>query len=277
LLLTVGFVVGFPPGEAGAATSIGLLRNDYNRDGVSDLVGVRFSDGCLARWRGNGSGGFTYIGDAGCGWNSYHDLVGLGDLNRDGVGDLVAVRNSDGCLARWRGDGSFGFSYMGDAGCGWNNYTIAGPGDFNGDGVADLIGRRKSDGCLARWVGTGNGGFRFIGDLICNFVPAHLEGVGDINGDGFADVLGMSESSPCVSGYLGTGTGSFSALAEWCYFLDANGLWSAVGMGDINRDGTGDFVAYTNDGCLERWYGDRQLGWVAGGTAGCGWNNYLIA
>ena len=40
LLLTIAFVVMFQTGEA-AATSIGLLRNDYDRDGVSDLVGIR--------------------------------------------------------------------------------------------------------------------------------------------------------------------------------------------------------------------------------------------
>jgi hypothetical protein len=104
-------------------SSISVKRNDYTRDSISDLVGVRSSDGCIARWRGNGNGGLDYFGDYGCGWNNYTELAGVGDITRDGVGDLVAVRRSDGCLARWRGNGNGGLDYFGDYGCGWNNYN----------------------------------------------------------------------------------------------------------------------------------------------------------
>jgi len=56
-------------------TSSAVKHNDYNRDGVSDLVGVRKSDGYLVRWTGNGNGGFTYIGDWGGGWSNYTGLT----------------------------------------------------------------------------------------------------------------------------------------------------------------------------------------------------------
>jgi hypothetical protein len=279
LVFALGFVVTLHPEAAGAAPSIGLLRNDYNRDGISDLVGVRDSDGCLARWRGTGNGGFTYIGDAGCGWDSYHSLTGLGDFNRDGVGDLVAVRETDGCLARWRGNGAFGFTYIGDYGCGWDQYhALGGPGDINGDGIADLIAVRNSDGCVARWLGTGGGGFTNISDLICNWpTPSHFEGVGDINADGRADVIGLGANG-CIITFLGDGRGGFYASATSCD-LPQGSLTTAVGMGDVNRDGLGDFVASAT-GCLERWTirNELQLEWVfVGFPAGCGWGAYTLA
>ena len=57
-----------------------------------------------------------YIGDWGCNWDSYHDVTGLGDFNRDGIGDLIGVRFGDGCLARWQGTATFGFNYIGTGG-----------------------------------------------------------------------------------------------------------------------------------------------------------------
>lgn len=96
---------------------------DITRDGIGDLVAVRRSDGCLGRWRGDRNGGLDYAGDVGCGWDSYAELAGVGDITRDGIGDLVGVRSADGCIARWRGTGNGGFEYFGDYGCVWKAYT----------------------------------------------------------------------------------------------------------------------------------------------------------
>lgn len=113
-----------PPPPPPPEGSLAIKRDDYNRNGVSDVIGMRKSDGCLGRWYGNGNGGLDYAGDYGCGWNNYTDLVGLGDLNRNGVGDLVGIRKSDGCIARWYGNGNGGLDYGGDYGCGWERYTL---------------------------------------------------------------------------------------------------------------------------------------------------------
>lgn len=51
-----------------------MKRNDYNRDGISDIVGIHGGNLCLYRWYGNGSGGFNtgvQIGCGGCGWDIY--------------------------------------------------------------------------------------------------------------------------------------------------------------------------------------------------------------
>jgi hypothetical protein len=280
LLLVVG-VIALQPVRADAQVttqaSISLMRNDYNRDGVSDLVGIRLSDGCLARWRGTGDGGFAYIGDVGCGWNAYDQLTAVGDFNRDGNGDLVAVRRSDGCLARWRGTGSFGFVYIGDYGCGWNAYyALGGAGDINGDGIGDLVAVRGSDNCLARWLGNGNGGFTYIGDYGCTwYYELDFTGVGDVNRDGRADLLATYWNPPCFRTFAGDGASTFHFIAEYCYLLNPDA--QVVGMGDINRDGNGDFVTINSWGCLERWLSDGYGNWFDTGEVGCGWSSYWIA
>jgi hypothetical protein len=219
-------------------SSVAVKRNDYTRDAVSDLVGVRGSDGCIGRWRGNGNGGVDYIGDYGCGWGNYTELTSVGDLNRDGFGDLVAVRKSDGCLARWQGTSGFGFSYIGDYGCGWENYTeLTGAGDVTGDGIGDLVAVRKSDGCLARWRGNGNGGLDYIGDWGCGWDNyTELTGVGDISGDGVGDLVAVAKSNGCIGRWLGYGNAGFRYVGD--YGCGWENYANFVGLGDLNRDGS---------------------------------------
>ncbi|GAA3805480.1 hypothetical protein GCM10022226_26790 [Sphaerisporangium flaviroseum] len=257
--------------------SIAVKGNDYNRDGVSDLVGVRTSDGCIARWKGNG-GGLDYIGDYGCGWENYTELTAVGDITRDGIGDLVAVRRSDGCLARWKGTSAFGFTYYGDYGCGWENYTeLTGAGDVTGDGIGDLVAVRKSNGCIARWRGNGGGGLDYIGDYGCGWQNyTELTGVGDISGDGRGDLVAVARSNGCIARWLSYGNASFRYVGD--YGCGWEKYRNFAGLGDLNKDGVGDLVAIrAADGCLARWKGNRNGGLTYFGDYGCGWERYTIA
>lgn len=141
-----------------------LVAGDINGDGKTDLMAIRTSDGYLARWSGNGSGGFSYMGnDLGPGWGAYTSLAS-GDINGDFKPDLLAIRSSDGHLARWYGNGSGGFSYSGDVGPYWGGYTNLVIGDFNADGRGDLVAVRPG-GVLERWFGDGDGTFTYQSDV----------------------------------------------------------------------------------------------------------------
>lgn len=92
-------------------------------------------------------------------WRGYKKIVGTGDLNGDGVGDLLAQDKSNK-LWRYDGTGSGTFKARVKLADDWgSSYNVlVGTGDLNSDGKADLIARDTA-GNLYRYYGTGKGTF----------------------------------------------------------------------------------------------------------------------
>ncbi|WP_262386845.1 VCBS repeat-containing protein [Streptomyces sp. TRM49041] len=146
----------------------------------------------------------------GSGWNAFNSLVGPGDLNDDGKGDLLA-RTKSGVLYLYRGNGSgTGFAPRISVGSGWGQYNaLVGAGDITGDGRADLLARH-TDGSLYLYTGTGNASAPFkarvrIGGGWNTYNK--LVSPGDISGDGRADLLAVSADGTLYR-YLATYTGT---------------------------------------------------------------------
>jgi glycoside hydrolase-like protein/VCBS repeat protein len=79
---------------------------DADRDGRVDLYARLKSTGDLYFYPGKTSGvGFGTRQRIGTGWSGMRDLTGVGDMNRDGYPDLVAVGVSNGGLYRYLGRG----------------------------------------------------------------------------------------------------------------------------------------------------------------------------
>lgn len=258
---------------------ITVKRNDYNRDGISDIVAINVNDGCLYRWNGNGSGGFGASTQVGCGGSPYRSsLTSVGDINRDGVGDIVAINVNDDCLYRWTGNGSGGFNAGAQVGCGWEPYFfgLTGAGDINSDGVGDLVSINSGSKCLYRWYGNGNGGFGTGAQVGCGWGPYELTlaGPGDINRDNNGDLVAVDVNDKCLYRWTGNGNGGFNARAQvgcgWGPYQ-----FRSAGMGDINQDGVGDLIAVSSESeCLYRWTGNGSSGFNAGALVSCGWSPY---
>ncbi|MCM2414607.1 N-acetylmuramoyl-L-alanine amidase [Streptomyces sp. RKAG290] len=98
---------------------------DLNGDGKADFV-ARDKSGVLWLYTGTGSATAPYAKrtQIGSGWGAYKDLLGPSDLNRDGIGDLVA-RDGSGVLWFYRGTGDAAkpFAAKAQVGTGWQIYN----------------------------------------------------------------------------------------------------------------------------------------------------------
>ncbi|THA63231.1 hypothetical protein E6P78_22150 [Streptomyces sp. A0958] len=102
-------------------------NGDLNGDGKNDLV-ARDKSGVLWLYKGTGNQKDPYAKrtEIGSGWNAYNTIFAAGDLNMDGITDLVA-RNAKGELYLYRGTGNAAAPYKPKAiigTSGWNTYRL---------------------------------------------------------------------------------------------------------------------------------------------------------
>ncbi|MFI0998270.1 FG-GAP repeat domain-containing protein [Streptomyces galbus] len=132
---------------------------DVTKDGRPDLIARNPSTGRVYLYKGTSRPGFAAPVKLYDTWKSYKKIIGAGDLNGDGVGDLLAQDTANN-LYRYlgRGNGTFSARVKLFAGWGGSYNAVVGPGDITGDGRADLVARDTA-GTLYRQDGTGTGTF----------------------------------------------------------------------------------------------------------------------
>jgi hypothetical protein len=204
------------------------------------------------------------------------DVAGAGDVNDDGVADLLvgAPGDADGGLSAGAvfllhgpltasGDLTLADAKIqGDTDAEYLSPAI-GPGDMDGDGVDDVVvaatgneGGGVSAGAVFVLLGPVTTGFTsatgdatWLGEGDFAYAGAALARAGDVDGDGKADVLagsygydGFTGAAYVVLGDMATGSlASAHAKLVGSEAVDFAGV-SVAGRGDIDGDGTLDFV-----------------------------------
>jgi hypothetical protein len=132
---------------------------DVSGDGRPDLIARVASTGTVYLYKGTSTGTLSARVKLYDAWKSYKKIVGAGDLNGDGIGDLLAQDTSD-TLYRYngKGDGTFAARVKVFGGWGGSYNAVVGVGDITDDGRADLVSRDTS-GNLYRNSGDGKGSF----------------------------------------------------------------------------------------------------------------------
>lgn len=194
--------------------------------------------------------------------------VKLGDLNGDGIIDLVTSGTTGGVdsatVRLGTESGAFGSAA---------NYSIGVTSgmrlaDVNNDGVLDIVGAEATD--VGFMIGNGDGTFKAA--TIYSMTSANDVEVADLNGDGVNDLIsGGGGVNPFVSVRLGAGDGTFGALTTFNYAPGAT--FGEIAAADFNRDGVTDLVAATQGGgpvhvLLGNGNGSFRLGGFATSTPG---------
>ena len=275
---------------------------DVNGDGLADLVvgadraapngnfqaGASYvvfgkSDGSAVDLSALGSGGFV-INGAAAGHRSGFRVSGAGDVNGDGLADLIvgasAARpngtdsgssyvvfgKSDADAVALGSLGSGGFAINGAAAGDQSGISVSGAGDVNGDGLDDVIvGARGADPNGLNYSGAsyvvfgkagnaavnlaalGSGGFAIHGAAASDQSGYSVSGAGDVNGDGLADVvIGAFAADPAgnVSGASYVVFGKANTVAVDLASLGSGGF---VVNGAAAEDRSGDVVAGAGD------------------------------
>ncbi|AIR99551.1 FG-GAP-like repeat-containing protein [Streptomyces glaucescens] len=132
---------------------------DVTGDGLADLIARNSSTGAVYLYKGAAGGRLAARVKLYDNWKGYKKLMGAGDLNGDGHGDLLA-QDASNELWRYNGTGTGTFTSRVKVYDNWGAAydVVVGVGDITRDGRADLVSRDTS-GNLWRSSGNGRGSF----------------------------------------------------------------------------------------------------------------------
>jgi FG-GAP-like repeat len=203
----------FPAGIQTQSVVVG----DLNKDGIPDIVVASVQSENVDAFLSNGDGTFQppieFVFN-----NGYAGMtqIALGDMNRDGILDVVGIYGYGQGFQVWlgKGDGSFHL---------WSNSssygTIAYPhglalGDFTGNGHRDVaLGMYTND---LVGVSVNQGGGNFSPPLGSQALPATiLLAAADLNNDGKLDAISTGLTSATLDVALGQGNGYFGPVVRY--------------------------------------------------------------
>ena len=241
---------------------------DVNGDGFDDLIvgaprddnNGLFNSGSARVFSGSdGSVLYTFNGDS-VADNFGQSVSGIGDVNGDGVADLIVGAEPDPNIKLdyvrvFSGsNGSVLYTFEGDSRGDNFGFSVSSAGDVNDDGIDDLIVGAPNDdnngvSSGSARVFSGSDGsvlYNFDGDAFEDFLGSDVGGAGDVNGDGFDDlIVGASgdDNNGFNSGSVRVFSGSDgSLLYEFNGDSGGDGFGRSVSTaGDINGDGFADF------------------------------------
>ncbi|MBL9101326.1 MAG: FG-GAP repeat protein [Myxococcales bacterium] len=252
-------------------------------DGFDDaLVRVGVSPTAIPLWAVTaGRGGFAIDGE-GPGDGSGHTVHHIGDVNLDGLGDVVVGADLAGggagkvyvvygkttggavSLATLTADDA-GFEIIGAPATAAGT-SVGAAGDVNGDGLPDLVigapganseagttyvvfGKSDTSTVYLVTVGLGTGGFAIHGTKASDFSGTSARGAGDVNGDGLQDVI--------VGAFGADPNGAASGAA---YVIFGRGQGKPVNLAEVEQQLGGGFVMR----------GEKMIDFAGAAVAGAG-------
>jgi hypothetical protein len=212
--------------DAGADTSI------VQKDAAQDTLG---RDAGIDRSPPPACTGTLLLGNLLPTMKTGDSLVALGDLNGDGMADLVAGNGNGDALNVLLGKGDGTFAAKANLA---TNGGLAALGDVNGDGNMDVVVASYFANAASVFLGNGDGTFAARGNFATGEGPSALL-LGDVNGDDKPDIVTADAVTNMASVLVGNGDGTFAARRSYAIGEGS----STLALGDVNGDGKPDLLA----------------------------------
>jgi hypothetical protein len=222
---------------AAGSGPVSVVIADFNGDGNLDIAtanaGASEPTRSVSVLLGDGNGHFGSPMTSATG--TYPMAMAMGDVNNDGIPDLVLAQETVVTILLGNGDGTFRSPV---------NYTTGGAklrsitlGDFNNDGNLDIAAGDYLYNNVEVLLGDGFGNF---GTAATYTVDGHSSYVaaGDFNNDGNVDLVSANRFSSDVTLLLGDGSGGFQSNGNF----PAGQYCRALGVGDFDGDGNLDLA-----------------------------------
>jgi hypothetical protein len=218
--------------ESNARITIG----DFTADGLNDIVVGHYSptDSDITPIIGTGNRAFTVLPQIDTA--AFLSYLDLGDLNGDGLPDLVVGTQNSQTIEFYLGDGLGGFTpSFSDQLAG--NIRFVQIVDVNLDGNADVVFTAQQEDSLWTYLGDGAGG---VASTLRTPVPqANAVRVTDFDDDGIPDCF-VTRSNGGIDSFQGLGDGSFALVDS----TPLTGVLNSLAVGDLNNDGRVDAVVH---------------------------------
>ena len=209
-----------------------LCSGDFNGDHKLDLAALTgdLQGGAqVTIWTNNGSGRFVVC--------TNHPTAGIarviasGDVNNDGILDLVTVNYPNDSINAFLGNGNGTFRLRVSSLL--VNFVTPGLalGDFNGDGWLDAAVGAYDIRIL---LGNGSGFFSFFTNYMSASTLRYAVAAADLDANGELDLATANYSSSSTSVFLGLGGGTFASPTN--YSGDFSEYHYSVAVGDFNED-----------------------------------------
>jgi flagellin-like hook-associated protein FlgL len=149
---------------------------------------------------GNGDGSFKARTSMSTGFTP--GSVALGDLNGDGILDIVTADSDEYATSVFLGNGNGSFKARSSFSTGPTPLSVK-LGDLNGDGALDIVTVNQLDNSTSILLGNGNGSFKAMATFQIGSI-AYGSALGDLNGDGVLDIVISDSDDNTASVLLGT-------------------------------------------------------------------------